>query len=147
MRASHRAELVEREAELEEQVRSVREDFQAQVAEAEARHAAELAEVEEAFAARVAAAAQGAEEAGARVAAAGADLEAARSESEARAVDLESARAELQAAHDRIALLQQGLSERQGAFDGAANEVRRAQEDRHALAEEIAKLKAALRSE
>jgi signal transduction histidine kinase len=144
VRASHRAELVEREAELEEQVRSVREDFQAQVAEAEARHAAELAEVEEAFAARVAAAAQGAEEAGARVAAAGADLEAARSESEARAVDLESARAELQAAHDRIEVLQQSLSERQGEFDGAEQEVQRAQADREALAGELTEIRAAL---
>jgi hypothetical protein len=134
VRASHRAELVEREAELEEQVRTVREDFQAQVAEADARHAAELADVEEAFAARVAAAAQGAEEAGARVAAAGADLEAARSESEARAVDLESARA----------VLQQSLAERQGEFDGAEQEVQRAQADREALASELAEIRAAL---
>ena len=144
MRASHRAELVEREAELEEQVRSVREEFQAQVAEAETRHAAELAEAEKEFAARVAAAAAGADEASARVAAAGADLEAARSESEARAVDLESARTELQAAHDRIELLQQGLSERQGDFDGAAEEVQRAKADREALATEITELRAAL---
>ncbi len=145
MRASHRAELVEREAELEEQVRSVREDFQAQVAEAEARHAAQLAEMEQGFEARVATAARGAEEASARVAAAGADLEAARSESEARAVDLESARAELQAAHDRIELLQQGLSERQGDFDGAAEDVRRAQADQAALATELAELRATLK--
>ena len=144
MRASHRAELVEREAELEEQVRTVREGFQAQVAEAETRHAAELADAEKEFAARVAAAAEGAEEAGARVAAAGADLEAARSESEARAVDLESARAELQAAHDRIEVLQQGLSERQGDFDGAADEVQRAQEDRDALTAEITQIRATL---
>jgi len=144
MRASHQAELIEREAELEEQVRSVREEFQAQVAEAETRHAAELAEAEKEFAARVAAAAEGAEEASARVAAAGADLEAARSESEARAVDLESARAELQAAHDRIEVLQQGLSERQGDFDGAAEEVQRAQEDRDALTAEITQIRAAL---
>jgi len=144
MRASHRAELVEREAELEEQVRSLREDFQAQLAEVEDRHAAHIGETEKEFADRVAAAARGAEEASERVAAAGADLEAARSESEARAVDLESARAELQAAHDRIEVLQQGLAERQGAFDGAAEEVQRAQADRHALAEEIATLRAAL---
>ena len=144
MRASHRAELVEREAELEEQVRSVREEFQAQVAEAETRHAADLAETEKEFAARVAAAAEGADEASARVAAAGADLEAARSESEARAVDLESARAELQAAHDRIEVLQQGLSERQGDFDGAAEEVQQAQEDRDALTAEITEIRAAL---
>jgi hypothetical protein len=145
MRASHRAELVEREAELEEQVRSVREDFQAQVAEAEARHAADLAKMEKEFAARVSAAAQGAEEASARVAAAGADLEAARSESEARAVDLESARAELQAAHDRIELLQQGLSERQGDFDGAAEEVQRARADREALTTELADIRVTLK--
>ena len=144
LHASHRAELVEREAELEDQVRALREEFQTQLAEAETRHATELAKTEKEYEDRVTAAAKGAEEASARVAAAGADLEAARAESEARVVDLESARAELEAAHDRIALLQQGLSERQGAFDGAANEVRRAQEDRHALAEEIAKLKAAL---
>ena len=145
LRASHRAELVEREAELEEQVRSVREDFQAQVAEAETRHAAELSELEKEFAARVATAAKGAEEASARVAAAGADLEAARSESESRAVDLESARAELQAAHDRIELLQQGLSERQADFDGAAEEVRRARADREATAAELAELRVALK--
>jgi hypothetical protein len=144
MRASHRAELVEREAELEEQVRSVREEFQAQVAEAETRHAAELAEAEKEFAARVTAAAEGAEEASARVAAAGADLEAARSESEARAVDLESARAELQAAHDRIEVLQEGLSERQGDFDGAAEEVQRARADRDALVAEITEIRATL---
>ena len=114
------------------------------MAEAETRHAAELADAEKEFAARVAAAAAGADEASARVAAAGADLEAARSESEARAVDLESARAELQAAHDRIELLQQGLSERQGDFDGAAEEVQRAQADRAALATEITELRAAL---
>jgi hypothetical protein len=144
LHASHRAELVEREAELEDQVRTLREEFQTQLAEAETRHATELAKTEKEYEDRVTAVARGAEEASARVAAAGADLEAARAESEARVVDLESARAELEAAHDRIALLQQGLSERQGAFDGAANEVRRAQEDRHALAEEIAKLKTAL---
>ena len=145
MRASNRAELVEREAELEEQVRSVREDFQAQVAEAEDRHTAALAEMEKEFAARVAAAAQGADQASARVAAAGADLEAARSESEARAVDLESARAELQAAHDRIELLQQGLSERQGDFDGAAEEVQRAQADREAIVTELSEIRVALK--
>jgi hypothetical protein len=79
------------------------------------------------------------------VAAAGADLEAARSESEARAVDLESARAELQAAHDRIELLQQGLSERQGDFDGAAEEVQRATADREALAAELAEMRSTLK--
>jgi hypothetical protein len=144
LRASHRAELVEREAELEEQVRSLREEFQGQLADVEARHAADLAKTEKEFADRVATAARGAEEASERVAAAGADLEAARSESEARAVDLQSARAELQAAHDRIEVLQQGLAERQGAFDGAAEEVERALADRQALAGEVAELRAAL---
>jgi chromosome segregation ATPase len=145
VRASHQAELVEREAELEEQVRSVREEFQAQIEEAEARHAAQRADMETEFAAQVAAAARGAEEASARVAAAGADLEAARSESESRAVDLESARAELEAAHDRIEVLQRGLSERQADFDVADEEVRRATEDREALATELTELRRVLR--
>jgi hypothetical protein len=144
LRASHQAELVEKEAELEDQVRTLREEFQTQLAEAETRHAVEMSTREKEFADRVAAAAKGAEEASERVAAAGADLEAARSESEARVVDLQSARGELQAAHDRIEVLQQALAERQGAFDGAAEEVQRAQADRHALAEEIAKLRGAL---
>jgi hypothetical protein len=144
LRASHRAELVEREAELEEQVRTLREEFQTQLAEVETRHATEFAQAEQQHVDRIAAAAKGAEEASARVAAAGADLEAARSESEARVVDLQSARAELEAAHDRIEVLQRSLAQHQGAFDGAADEVRRAQEDRHALAEEIGKLKTAL---
>lgn len=41
--ASHRAELVEREAELEEKVRGAREEFQAQIAEIETQHADALA--------------------------------------------------------------------------------------------------------
>ena len=41
--ASHRAELVEREADLEQKVRIAREEFQAELARAEARHGEELA--------------------------------------------------------------------------------------------------------
>lgn len=40
--ASHRAELIEREVELEEKVRAAREEFQGELARAEARHAEEL---------------------------------------------------------------------------------------------------------
>ena len=141
LRASHRAELVEQEAELEEQVRSLREEFQAQLAEAETRHAAELAEARSELTARAADAARGEQEASARVAAVDADLEAARSESEARAVDLESARTELQAAHDRIEVLQQGLDERQAGFDRATEDVRAANAEREALAVELEELR------
>jgi hypothetical protein len=42
LEASHRAELVEREAELEQKVRSTREEFQAELAHLEARHAEEM---------------------------------------------------------------------------------------------------------
>lgn len=41
--ASHRAELIEREADLEQKVRTTREEFQAEVARMEARHAEEMA--------------------------------------------------------------------------------------------------------
>ncbi|HEX5936177.1 MAG TPA: hypothetical protein VFZ75_00585 [Actinomycetota bacterium] len=145
LRASHRAELVEREAELEAQVRSLREEFQAQLADAETRHATELAEARAELSARAADAARGVEEASARVAAVGADLEAARSESEGRAVDLESARTELQAAHDRIEVLQQGLTERQVEFDRSAEDVRAANAERESLAAELEELRIAAR--
>jgi hypothetical protein len=52
--ASHRAELVEREADLELKVRSAREEFQSAVARMEAQHAEELAAQEAAIGQRVA---------------------------------------------------------------------------------------------
>jgi hypothetical protein len=144
MRASHRAELVEREAELEEKVRSLREDFQVQVAEAESRHAAELAAAHAEVATAMAAAAQGAREASERAAAAGADLQAARTESESRAVDLESARVELQAAHDRIATLQGDLTAREEELTTTTEGAERDRAERGALTAEVAGLRTSL---
>jgi hypothetical protein len=151
LRASHRAELVEREADLEEKVRSVREEFQAQLSELEARHEAELARaaeeheavltrVREEHAAALAEATQGAEEASARVA----DLEAARAGSEARAVDLESARAELNAAHDRIAALQRATAEREIEVERAVQDAERARTELQAVAAKVTELRTAL---
>jgi DNA repair exonuclease SbcCD ATPase subunit len=54
MAASHRAELIEREVELEEKVRAAREEFQGELARAQARHAEELAAREEQANARLA---------------------------------------------------------------------------------------------
>jgi chromosome segregation ATPase len=144
LRASHRAELVEQEADLEEKVRSVREEFQAQLAEAEERHAADL-EVARREAADLRAAADvGAREATERVAAVGADLEAARSESEARAVDLESARAELQGAHDRIAELQREFTEREVASRRIDQEAEESRSEIDALTTELDETRTAL---
>jgi hypothetical protein len=144
MRASHQADLVEREAELEEKVRSVREEFQLQLAESETRHAAELAAQAQEISERLAAADLGAKEASERVAAVGADLAAARSESEARAVDLESARAELQAAHDRIAELQGELTQRETRHGRTDEIVAASKAEREALAAELDVTRAAL---
>ena len=144
MRASHQAELVEREAELEEKVRSVREEFQLQLAESETRHAAEITAQAQEISDRLAAADLGAKEASDRVAAVGADLAAARSESEARAVDLGSARAELQAAHDRIALLQQELTERETVHARTDEVVAASNAERETLASELEVTRAAL---
>jgi hypothetical protein len=144
LRASHRAELVEREAELEEKVRSVREEFQLQLAESETRHAAEIAAQSEQIADRLAAADLGAKQASERVAAAGADLAAARSESEARAVDLESAREELDAAHDRIAELQRELTERETALARTDELAATSKAEHAALASELEVTRAAL---
>jgi hypothetical protein len=144
MRASHEAELIEREAELEEKVRSLREDFQVQLAEAESRHAAELAAAQAEVASAMAAAAQGAREASERAAAVGADLQAARTESESRAVDLESARVELQAAHDRIATLQTDLTAREAELATSTGEAERERTERGALTAEVAGLRTSL---
>jgi hypothetical protein len=143
LRASHRAELVEREADLEEKVRTLREEFQTQLAETEARHVAKVEQLEQDHAARLAAVTQGAEEATARIVATGADLEAARAESEAKAVDLQSARAELQAAHDRIELLQHATAERELEAERANQDVERVRSEQAAAAAELAELRTA----
>jgi hypothetical protein len=144
MRASHQAELIEREAELEEKVRTLREDFQVQLAETESRHAIELAAARAEVASAMATAAQGAREASERAAAAGADLEAARTESESRAVDLDSARVELQAAHDRIAALQGDLTQREEEFRTTTEDAERNRTERGALTAEVAGLRTSL---
>jgi hypothetical protein len=144
LRASHRAELVEREADLEDKVRTLREEFQAQLAEVEARHAEQVATMRNEHAAELAAATEGVQEASARVAATGADLEAARAESEARAVDLESARAELQAAHDRIEELQRSADVQRLEAERATGDAERARSEREAADTELHELRAAL---
>ena len=144
MRASHQAELVEREAELEEKVRTVREEFQLQLAESETRHAAEIAARSQEISDRLTAADLGAKEASERVAAVGADLAAARTESEARAVDLESARAELDAAHDRLAELQRELTEREAVHARTDEIVATSKAEREAIAAELDVTRAAL---
>ncbi len=144
MRASHRAELVEREADLEEKVRTLREEFQAQLAEAEARHTEQLAKMRQEHALELSSATRGAAEASARVAETGADLEEARAESQARAVDLESAKAELQAAHDRIQELQGAAHERTVEAQHASDEADRARSERDAVATELSELRTAL---
>jgi chromosome segregation ATPase len=144
LRASHRAELVEREADLEDKVRTLREEFQAQLAEAEARHTEQVARMRQEHALEVSSATRGAAEASARVAETGADLEAARAESQARAVDLESAKAELQAAHDRIEELQRATDERTADAHQATDEAERARSERDAAATELSELRTAL---
>ncbi len=61
MAASHRAELIEREVELEEKVRAAREEFQGELARAHARHAEELAAREDQANARLASVEDGAQ--------------------------------------------------------------------------------------
>jgi DNA repair exonuclease SbcCD ATPase subunit len=59
--ASHRAELIESEVELEEKVRAAREEFQGELARAQARHAEDLAAREEQANARLASVEDGAQ--------------------------------------------------------------------------------------
>jgi signal transduction histidine kinase len=98
IQASHRADLVEREADLEEKVRSTREEFQRQLDEIEASYREELNQREADLGGRIADAESTARSAGEEVATAREEVAAARAEAASREQQLLDA-------HDEIARL------------------------------------------
>ncbi len=98
IQASHRADLVEREADLEEKVRSTREEFQRQLDEIEASYRDELTKREADLGGRIADAESTARAAGEEVATARDEVMAARAEAASREQQLLDA-------HDEIARL------------------------------------------
>jgi chromosome segregation ATPase len=102
IRASHKADLVEREADLEEKVRSTREEFQRQLDEIEASYREELAGREAELGDRI----TGAESA---ASAAANELGSAREEVAAARAEAASREQQLLDAHDEIARLREEL--------------------------------------
>lgn len=98
IQASHKADLVEREADLEEKVRSTREEFQRQLDEIEASYREELNQREADLGGRIADAESTARAAGEEVATAREEVAAARAEAASREQQLLDA-------HDEIARL------------------------------------------
>ena len=103
-RASHRADLVEREAELEEKVRATREGFQQQLEELEESYRSQLGQHEADLSARITDA-----ETAARTATR--DLESARADVEAARGEASSREEQLLDAHDEISRLRTELKD------------------------------------
>lgn len=146
LRASHRAELIEREAELEEKVRAVREEFQAQLADAEARSATATGAELELDGARERIAALELELADRQdgSARAGDDVEEARNESRALAAQLADARALLEETSEALGEAESALEKERGgrgdlqrSADRARAEALSATERAEQLAEEL----------
>lgn len=121
-RASHRADLVEREAEFEEKVRSTREEFQRQLTEIESSYRSQLGQHEAGLADRIAQAEQTAREATRELESARSEAEAARAEAAGRETRLLEAAEEMTALRQRIAALDAEVKERTLAVAQARKE-------------------------
>ncbi|HSL12547.1 MAG TPA: hypothetical protein VLA82_14670 [Actinomycetota bacterium] len=117
--ASHRAELVEREAELEEKVRVTREEFQRQLEDIEASYKNQLGKREAALAGRIAEAEAQARESAREVEAMRAEIDAARAEATSREQRLVEATDEIRTRRSEVAALQGELDERRRAAEAA----------------------------
>ncbi|MGE5226344.1 MAG: hypothetical protein ACM3OO_05665 [Planctomycetaceae bacterium] len=122
LRASHRADLVEREAEFEEKVRATREEFQRQLSDIDASYKGQLDQREAALAGRITLAEQTAREAERELEAARSEAEAARAEAASREQRLLQATDELAQRKQELQTLQQEIKERTIAIGHARKE-------------------------
>ena len=122
LRASHRAELVEREAEIEEKVRSTREEFQRQITEIEASYKAQTEQHRDDLAQRIEQAETAASTATTELDALSSELEASRAEASDRERRLLEAMNELATKKTEIASLQGEIQERTTAVSSARKE-------------------------
>lgn len=120
LEASHRAELVEREAELEEKVRVTREEFQRQLEDIEASYRAQLGKREASLAGRIAEAEAEAREASRELDGLRAELEAARAEAASTQERLLETSEEREMRRAEVAALQAELDERKAAAEAAS---------------------------
>jgi hypothetical protein len=122
LRASHRADLVEREAEIEQKVRATREEFQRQVAEIEESYKGQIGRREADLATRIAQAESTASSATRELEALRSELEASRSEAGDRERRLLEAMNELSTRKTEIATMQAEIQERTAAVSTARKE-------------------------
>ncbi len=120
--ASHRADLVEREAEFEEKVRATREEFQRQLTDIEASYRSQVGQHEAGLADRIAQAERAAREATGELEAARSEAEAARAEAAGRETRLLEAAGEMSALRQRIAAMETEVKERTLAVTQARKE-------------------------
>jgi signal transduction histidine kinase len=120
LEASHRAELVEREAELEEKVRVTREEFQRQLEEIEVSYKGQLGKREAALAGRIAEAESQARDAARELEAMRSELEVTRAESATREHRLLEASEEILMRRSEVSALQAELEERSRAAAAAS---------------------------
>jgi signal transduction histidine kinase len=138
-RASHRADLVEREAELEDKVRATREEFQRQLEEIEASYRSQLEQRETELRGRIA-------DAEAAADTAGHDLETVRDEVTAARAEAASREQQLLEAHNEIARIRGELKghtsevkERTAAVGQARKEADEMRRSLTALQEDLAR--------
>jgi chromosome segregation ATPase len=153
-RASHRADLVEREAELEEKVRATRVEFQRQLAEIEESYEAQLGQREADLAGRITQAESSARAASRELEGTLSEVEAARAEAAARETRLIEATDELAERRRDIATLEGEVKARTVAVAQArkeADEMRRSlvslQADLARADESVSVMQAELESE
>jgi signal transduction histidine kinase len=130
LRASQRAELVEREAEFEEKVRATREEFQRQIEALEASYKGQVAQREAELAGRIAKAEITARDATRELETVRAEMEAAKNEAAGREQRVLQTAEELGDRRSEIAALQAEITERTMAVTQARKE---AEELRHML--------------
>lgn len=122
LQASHRADLVEREAEFEQKVRATREEFQRQLEEIEGSYRGQLGQREADLAGRIAQAESTARSAARELETARSEVEAARAEAAGREQRLLQAHDELSGHRQEFAGLQAEIKERTVAIAQAHKE-------------------------
>jgi hypothetical protein len=122
IRASHKADLVEREADLEEKVRSTREEFQRQLDEIEASYREQLAQREAELGGRITDAESGAQTASAELGTAREEVAAARAEAASREQQLLDAHDEITRLRDELKGHESEVKERTVAVGQARKE-------------------------
>jgi hypothetical protein len=128
MTEAHQLELLERDTELEEKVRAVREEWQAQVASVETSYREQLGERESVLADRMMAAEQQARETAEQLVTSKAALEAASQEAAAAREQLAREAERHTATAAEFEAMKSELADRQGRFDLAGDQVKLAEE-------------------